>query len=157
MRSHLHMPVVLLFATFNDTDKNYVTRKASYHQMFVKKEELSLQAVKQCKVKCPDELSKMVVIKDKIFELGHKLGQTIISINTKNKLFLIGCAMEKDNILISKIENHFGVQIVEDKMHLYRLRLVITLVTSAANNAREKVMKACQMSLIEATCNMEGH
>nr|CAN61002.1 hypothetical protein VITISV_020154 [Vitis vinifera] len=42
--------VLLFFATFNDTDKNYVTRKASYHQMFVKKEELSLQAVKQCKV-----------------------------------------------------------------------------------------------------------
>ena len=110
---------------------------------------------------------------------------------------------EKDNILISKIENHFKVQIVEvksplwliwssmnlyrkvenfhtyfgnhpeyymfdqtgpcfwcvvqDKMHLYRLRLVITLVTSAANNARKKVMKACQMWLIEAACNMEGH
>ena len=110
---------------------------------------------------------------------------------------------ENDNILISKIENHFGVQIVEvksplwliwlsmnlyrivenfhtyfgnhpkyymfyqtgpwfwcvvqDKMHLYRLRLVVTLVTSTANNARENVMKACQMWLIEATCNMEGH
>ena len=61
--------MLLFSATFNDTDKNCITRKASYHQMFVKKKELSLQVVKQCKVKCPDELSKMVVIKDKIFEL----------------------------------------------------------------------------------------
>ncbi|RVW62426.1 hypothetical protein CK203_064192 [Vitis vinifera] len=35
--------------------------------------------------------------------------------------------------------------IAEDKMHLYRLRLVIILVTNTANNAREKVMKACRM------------
>ena len=56
--------MLLFSATFNDTDKNYVTRKAFYHQMFVKKEELSLQVVKQCKVKCPDELSKIVVIKE---------------------------------------------------------------------------------------------
>ncbi|XP_034694184.1 ubiquitin-like-specific protease 1A [Vitis riparia] len=33
--------------------------------------------------------------------------------------------------------------IAEDKMHLYRLRLVVTLVTNAANNARDKVLKAC--------------
>ena len=35
------------------------------------------------------------------------------------------------------------VCVVQDKMHLYRLRLVVTLVTNTANNAREKVMKAC--------------
>ncbi|RVW20030.1 hypothetical protein CK203_113605 [Vitis vinifera] len=33
--------------------------------------------------------------------------------------------------------------ITEDKMHLYRLRLFVTLVTNAANNARDKVLKAC--------------
>ncbi|KAL6347449.1 hypothetical protein AAG906_025164 [Vitis piasezkii] len=35
--------------------------------------------------------------------------------------------------------------IIEHKMHLYRLRLVVTLVTNMENNAREKVMKACRM------------
>ena len=85
--------MLLFSATFNDTDKNYVTRKASYHQMFVKKEELSLQAVKQCKVKCLGELSKMVVIKDKIFELEHKLGQTIISVSTKNNAGMLHKAL----------------------------------------------------------------
>ncbi|KAL6333024.1 hypothetical protein AAG906_020044 [Vitis piasezkii] len=37
------------------------------------------------------------------------------------------------------------VCVVQDKMHLYRLRLVITLVTNAANNARDKVLKACRI------------
>ncbi|RVW92731.1 hypothetical protein CK203_042572 [Vitis vinifera] len=35
--------------------------------------------------------------------------------------------------------------IAEDKMHLYRLRLVITLVTNVANNARDKVLKVCRI------------
>ncbi|KAL6328637.1 hypothetical protein AAG906_003322 [Vitis piasezkii] len=35
--------------------------------------------------------------------------------------------------------------ITKDKMHLYRLRLVVTLVTNAANNARDKVLKACRI------------
>ena len=37
------------------------------------------------------------------------------------------------------------VCVMQDKMHLYRLRLFVTLVTNAANNARDKVLKACQI------------
>ena len=37
------------------------------------------------------------------------------------------------------------VCVVQDKMHLYRLRLVVNLLTNEANNAREKIMKACSM------------
>ena len=61
--------------------------------MFVKKEELSLQSVKQYKVKCPDELSKILVIKDKIFEIGQKLGQTIIFVRTKNSAGMLHKAL----------------------------------------------------------------
>ena len=81
-------------ATFNDTVKNFVTRIVKdYNQMFVKKEELSLQSVKQYKVKCPDELSKILVIKDKIFEIGQKLGQTIIFVRTKNSAGMLHKAL----------------------------------------------------------------
>lgn len=52
--------------------------------MFVKKEELSLESVKQYKVHCPDELAKVMVVKDKILELGEKVGQTIIFVRTRN-------------------------------------------------------------------------
>lgn len=86
--------MLLFSATFNDTVKNFVTRIVKdYNQMFVKKEELSLQSVKQYKVKCPDELSKILVIKDKIFEIGQKLGQTIIFVRTKNSAGMLHKAL----------------------------------------------------------------
>ncbi|RVX11839.1 DEAD-box ATP-dependent RNA helicase 38 [Vitis vinifera] len=93
-RSGAQCQVLLFSATFNDTVKNFVTRIVKdYNQMFVKKEELSLQSVKQYKVKCPDELSKILVIKDKIFELGQKLGQTIIFVRTKNSAGMLHKAL----------------------------------------------------------------
>ncbi|KAM7496588.1 hypothetical protein LguiA_021002 [Lonicera macranthoides] len=83
--------VLLFSATFNDNVKTFVSKivkdlffKKDYNQMFVKKEELSLESVKQYKVDCPDELSKVMVIKDKILELGQKVGQTIIFVRTRN-------------------------------------------------------------------------
>ncbi|MED6149703.1 DEAD-box ATP-dependent RNA helicase 38 [Stylosanthes scabra] len=77
--------VLLFSATFNDTVKNFVERtvKKDHNKLFVKKEELSLDAVKQYKVRCPDELSKIEVIKDYIFELGENVGQTIIFVRTR--------------------------------------------------------------------------
>ncbi|KAH9620575.1 hypothetical protein KSS87_015802 [Heliosperma pusillum] len=76
--------VLLFSATFNEKVTNFVTRTIQdYNQLFVKKEELSLDSVKQYKVRCPDELAKVQVIKDKILELGQKLGQTIIFVSTR--------------------------------------------------------------------------
>lgn len=84
-RSGAKCQVLLFSATFNDRVKNFVTRTIQdYNQLFVKKEELSLEAVKQYKVICPDELGKVRVIRDKILELGQKVGQTIIFVRTRN-------------------------------------------------------------------------
>ncbi|CAL5350861.1 unnamed protein product [Camellia sinensis] len=66
--------VLLFSATFDDAVRAFVSKivkdlfKGDYNQMFGNKD-LSLESVKQYKVKCPDELSKIMVIKDKIFEL----------------------------------------------------------------------------------------
>ncbi|KAL3532014.1 hypothetical protein ACH5RR_005535 [Cinchona calisaya] len=82
--------VLLFSATFDDAVRAFVDKinkdifKKDYNQMFVKKEELSLESVKQYKVQCPDELAKLMVIKDKIMELGEKVGQTIIFVRTRN-------------------------------------------------------------------------
>ncbi|RHN60375.1 putative RNA helicase [Medicago truncatula] len=81
------LQVLLFSATFDDTVKNFATRivaKKEHNEYFVKKEELSLEAVKQYKVKCTDELAKIEVIKDYIFELGENVGQTIIFVRTRN-------------------------------------------------------------------------
>ncbi|PKI72560.1 hypothetical protein CRG98_007082 [Punica granatum] len=86
--------VLLFSATFNDTVKNFVTRiMKDYNQLFVKKEELSLESVKQYKVNCPDELAKVLVIKDRIFEFGEKLGQTIIFVRTRNSASMLHKAL----------------------------------------------------------------
>ncbi|KAI3923059.1 hypothetical protein MKW92_041756 [Papaver armeniacum] len=83
-KSTPHCQVLLFSATFNETVKNFVSRVVKDgNQMFVKKEELSLDVVKQYKVNCPDESAKIQVIKDKIFELGEKLGQSIIFVHTR--------------------------------------------------------------------------
>ncbi|XP_054817093.1 DEAD-box ATP-dependent RNA helicase 38-like [Prosopis cineraria] len=88
---NLHCQVLLFSATFNDTVKNFVSRvvKKDHNQLFVKKEELSLQAVKQYKVNCPDELSKIYVIRDYIFEIGENVGQTIIFVRTRNSASML--------------------------------------------------------------------
>lgn len=74
--------------------KNFVTRIVKdYNQLFVKKEELSLESVKQYKVSCPDELAKVLVIKDRIFEFGEKLGQTIIFVRTRHSASMLHKAL----------------------------------------------------------------
>lgn len=76
--------MLLFSATFNEKVKNFVTRTIQgYNQLFLNKEELSLDSVKQYKVHCPDELAKVNVVKDKILELGERLGQTIIFVRTR--------------------------------------------------------------------------
>ncbi|KAK6231730.1 Helicase [Theobroma cacao] len=83
--------VLLFSATFSETVKNFVSRivKRDHNQLFVKKEELSLESVKQYKVNVPDELSKVTVIKERIFEFGERLGQTIIFVRTRNSASML--------------------------------------------------------------------
>lgn len=71
-------------ATYNDTVKNLITRivDKEHNELFVKKEDLSLAAVKQYKVRVPDELSKIEVISNYILEIGEKVGQTMIFVRT---------------------------------------------------------------------------
>ncbi|MCL7036442.1 hypothetical protein MKW94_014074 [Papaver nudicaule] len=94
-KSSAHCQVLLFSATFNETVKNFVSRVVKDgNQMFVKKEELSLDVVKQYKVNCPDESAKIHVIKDKIFELGEKLGQTIIFVHTRRSASELHTALQ---------------------------------------------------------------
>ncbi|KAI9108198.1 hypothetical protein K1719_021071 [Acacia pycnantha] len=84
---NLHCQVLLFSATFNDTVKNFVSRvvEKDHNQLFVKKEELSLEAVKQFKVNCPDDDSKIHVIGHYIFEIGENMGQTIVFAGEKER------------------------------------------------------------------------
>ncbi|KAI3885371.1 hypothetical protein MKX03_035894 [Papaver bracteatum] len=95
-KSSAHCQVLLFSATFNDTVKNFVSRMIKDgNQIFVKKEELSLESVKQFKVNCPDEAEKRQVI-DKMLELGDRLGQIIIFVRTKKSAKTLHEALDSE-------------------------------------------------------------
>ncbi|CAA2996936.1 DEAD-box ATP-dependent RNA helicase 38 [Olea europaea subsp. europaea] len=102
--------VLLFSATFDDAVQAFVSKIVKeifvrdYNQMFVKKEELSLESVKQYKVQCPDELSKIMVIKDKIFEIGEKVGQTIIFVRSRNSASMLHQALVKYGYEVTTIQ-----------------------------------------------------
>ena len=85
------LQVLLFSATFNESVKSFISRvvKDGANQLFIKKEELSLESVKQYKVYCPDEMAKVLVIKDRILELADKLGQTIIFVKSRSSASLL--------------------------------------------------------------------
>ncbi|KAJ4724193.1 DEAD-box ATP-dependent RNA helicase [Melia azedarach] len=112
-RSSAHCQVLLFSATFNETVRNFVTRVVKdYNQLFVKKEELSLESVKQYKVLCPDELAKVMVIKDRIFELGENLGQTIIFVRTRYSAGILHRSLAEFGYEVTTI---MGAQKQEDR------------------------------------------
>lgn len=102
--------VLLFSATFDDAVKAFASKIVEeifvreYNQMFVKKEELSLESVKQYKVHCPDEHSKIMVIKDQILELGEKVGQTIVFVKTRNAAAMLHQALSKFGYEVTTIQ-----------------------------------------------------
>ncbi|KAG4136480.1 hypothetical protein ERO13_D07G008399v2 [Gossypium hirsutum] len=86
-----HCQVLLFSATFNESVKKFAAKivKGNHNELFVKKEELSLESVIQYKVDCPDELAKVMVIKDQILEFGERIGQTIIFVRTRNSAIIL--------------------------------------------------------------------
>ncbi|KOM56288.1 hypothetical protein LR48_Vigan10g218000 [Vigna angularis] len=102
--------ILLFSATFNDTVKNFVSRtvKEDHNKLFVKKEELSLDAVKQYKVYCSDELAKIEVIKDYIFEIGENVGQTIIFVRTRNSAQMLHKSLVDMGYEVTSIQGALG-------------------------------------------------
>ena len=97
--------MLLFSATFDEAVKAFVSRVIKDgNQIFVKKEELTLEKVKQYKVQCPDELAKVEVIKDKIFEFGQKVGQTIIFVRTRNSARMLHQSLTEDGYECTSVQ-----------------------------------------------------
>lgn len=97
--------MLLFSATFNERVKDFVTRVIKDgNQIFVKKEELTLEKVKQYKVQVPDEAAKIEVIRDKIFEFGQKVGQVIIFVRTKQSTKNVHNALTREDYVCSSIQ-----------------------------------------------------
>ncbi|MFS8013240.1 putative RNA helicase [Helianthus anomalus] len=102
-----NVQVLLFSATLSDTIKAFVSTIVKdlsvqgFRQLLVNKEELSLDSVKQYKVNLPDELSKIMVIKDKIMKLGW---QTVIFGGTSKSARRLHEALVKHGYAVTTVE-----------------------------------------------------
>lgn len=76
--------ILLFSATFNEEVKRFATKVVpGANQVFIPKEDLSLDVIKQYRVICPTPHDKVKVLSDMIFPQCEKLGQTIIFVRTR--------------------------------------------------------------------------
>ena len=108
--------VLLFSATFNETVKDFVSRVVTDgNKIFLKKEDLTLDKVKQYKFQFPDELGKIEVIKGKIFCFGEKVGQTVIFVRTRDSARMLHQELRKEGYSCTSIQ---GAQRQEDRTKL---------------------------------------
>ncbi|XP_076910175.1 DEAD-box ATP-dependent RNA helicase 38-like [Bidens hawaiensis] len=103
---------VLLFSTtFSDKVKPFVSTLEKdlfvqeFHQLSVNKEELSLGSFKQYKVNLDDDISKLMIIRDKILKLGDGVWQTIIYVRASNRAQMLHEALVKCGYAVTTIKN----------------------------------------------------
>ena len=99
------LQILLFSATFNDKVKAFAMKVVpGANQVFVPREQLSLDVIKQYRVVCPEPLAKVSVLKDAIFPQCEKLGQTIIFVRTRDTARALHAAMEADGHRCTSIE-----------------------------------------------------
>lgn len=99
------LQILLFSATFNEQVKRFAQKIVpGANQVFVPKEELSLDVIKQYRVVCPTPQAKVKVLSDMIFPQCEKLGQTIIFVRTRETARALHRAMEKDGHKCTSIE-----------------------------------------------------
>lgn len=108
-----------VFCYVNETVTKFISRVVKdSNKLLVQKEELSLEAVKQYKVYCPDELTKIDVIKTKILELGERLGQSIIFVRTKASARMLHQQLVEEGYSVTTIH---GATTADDRDKIVRV------------------------------------
>jgi ATP-dependent RNA helicase DDX19/DBP5 len=103
--------ILLFSATFNERVKRFAQKIVpDANQVFIPKEELSLDVIKQYRVYCPRGADKVKVLKDMIFPLCEKLGQTIIFVRTRETARSLHAVMEKEGHKCTSIEGGMDKQ-----------------------------------------------
>lgn len=99
------MQILLFSATFSEKVKAFVMRtvpKANF--IFVETEKLSLDVIKQFRVKCPSVWEKVDVLKDRIFPAAEKLGQSIIFARNRQSASELHKKLEADGFRCTSIQ-----------------------------------------------------
>lgn len=103
--------VLFFSATFNDKVRDFTVKIApKANQVFVKKEELSLDVIKQYCVKCPKDADKVSVLKDRIFPSAEKLGQTIIFVRTRASASNLHRILDEDGYKCTSIQGGLSTE-----------------------------------------------
>jgi ATP-dependent RNA helicase DDX19/DBP5 len=103
-RRNADVQLLLFSATFNDQIKSFALKIApKANQVFVPKEELSLEVIAQYSVRVPSPRDKASVLKNMIFPNCEKLGQTIIFVRTRNEARALHAAMEQEGYRCTSI------------------------------------------------------
>jgi len=97
--------VLLFSATFDEQVKRFAEKTVpNANRVFIPKEELSLDVIKQYKVVCPTRGDKTGVLKEMIFPVCEKLGQTIIFVRTRETASSLHTELEKDGHKCTSIQ-----------------------------------------------------
>jgi superfamily II DNA/RNA helicase len=65
-------------------------------QVYLKKEDLSLDAIAQYNVRCPGDGDKMTLLKERVLPIADNLGQTIIFVRSRVTCRELHNKLEKD-------------------------------------------------------------
>eukprot|EP00850_Spirogloea_muscicola_P021871 SM000265S09792 [mRNA] locus=s265:79836:83161:- [translate_table: standard] len=83
-RSSKHCQVLLFSATFSERVKEFAKSQVpDANMVFIKPNELSLDVIRQYRVRVPSRDAKAEVLRQRIFPAAEKLGQSIIFVRTR--------------------------------------------------------------------------
>lgn len=97
--------ILLFSATFDEQVKRFAEKTVpNANRVFIPKEDLSLDVIKQYKVVCPSKAEKTGVLKEMIFPVCEKLGQTIIFVRTRDTASKLHTELEADGHKCTSIQ-----------------------------------------------------
>ncbi|CAL5221233.1 g3385 [Coccomyxa viridis] len=138
LRRDAQQPVqfLLFSATFNEIIKDYALRvtadngKEEVNQVFVPREDLSLDVIKQYQVECPTPIDKVVVLEEMIFPQCEKLGQTIIFVRTREIARTLHAALEKAGHRCTSIRGDLDHQLRDRVVNEFRTGITKILIAT---------------------------
>ena len=99
------LQILLFSATFNERVKRFAQKIVpDANEVYVPREQLSLEVIKPFRVTCPSQSAKVRVLADMIFPQCERLGQTIIFVRTRDTARALHAAMEKEGHKCTSIE-----------------------------------------------------
>ncbi|GBG85926.1 hypothetical protein CBR_g40739 [Chara braunii] len=97
--------ILLFSATFSERVKAFARNSVPRaNEVFVPKEDLSLDVIKQYRVRCPSSQGRLDVLRNNIFPLAEKLGQSIIFVRTRENASFLHTSLQQDGHRCTSIQ-----------------------------------------------------